>query len=41
MAKYVLKRIIQEKDFGAFIRFWPDMIARFVGMKLGKLNKRI
>lgn len=36
MAKYVLKRILQEKDFGAFLRFWPDMIARFVGMKTGK-----
>lgn len=40
MAKYVLKRIIQEKDFGAFIRFWPDMIARFIGMKMGKLRGR-
>lgn len=36
MAKYVLKKILQEKDFGAFIRFWPDMIARFFGMKNGK-----
>ena len=39
MAKYVLKRIIQEKDIGAFIRFWPDMIARLVGMKMGKYSK--
>ena len=36
MAKYVLKRIIQEKDFGAFLRFFPDMLARFLGMKNGK-----
>ena len=36
MAMYVLKRIIQEKDFRAFVRFWPDMVARFVGMKMGK-----
>ena len=39
MAKYVLSRILQEKDFEAFIRFWPDMIARFVGMKMGKYSK--
>lgn len=38
MAVYVLKRILQEKDFGAFLRFWPDMIARFIGMKMGKLK---
>ena len=37
MAKYVLKRIIQEKDFGAFLRFFPDMFARFFGMKVGKI----
>ncbi len=39
LAVYVLKRIIQEKDFRAFIRFWPDMIARFIGMKMGKIKK--
>lgn len=39
MAKYVLKRILQEKDLGAFIRFWPDMVARFIGMKMGKYLK--
>jgi len=37
MAMYVLKRIIQEKDFRAFVRFWPDMVARFVGMKMGRV----
>lgn len=39
MALYVMKRIIQEKDFKAFLRFWPDMTARFLGMKLGKKAK--
>jgi len=39
MAMYVIKRILQEKDFGAFIRFWPDMVARFIGMKMGKYSK--
>ena len=38
MAKYVLKRIIQEKDIVAFFKFFPDMIARFIGMKIGKLQ---
>ena len=37
MAKYVLSRIFQEKDFGAFIRFGPNMIARFAGMTMGKI----
>ena len=36
LAIYVLKRIIQERDIGAFFRFWPDMMARFIGMKMGK-----
>lgn len=36
LAIYVLKRIIQEKDIKAFFRFWPDMTARFIGMKMGK-----
>lgn len=39
MAIYVLKRIIQEKDVIAFIRFFPNMIARFFGMKFGKYSK--
>lgn len=40
MAAYVLKRILQERDFEALIRFFPDMIARFIGMKIGKLQRR-
>ena len=40
MAKYVLKRIVQEKDTGAFIRFIPDMVARFLGMLNGKFAKK-
>lgn len=39
MAKYVLKRIFQEKDFKTFIRFWPDMIARLFGMIAGRYLK--
>lgn len=40
MAKYIFKRIIREKDINAFIRFIPDMIARFLGMIRGKLVRR-
>lgn len=38
MAKHVLKRIVQEKDIKAFFRFVPDMIARFIGMCIGKIK---
>ena len=37
LAKYVLKRAIQDKNFKAILRFLPDMCARFIGMKVGKL----
>lgn len=36
LAKYVLKRIIQEKRFLLLLRFPFDMGARFIGMKVGK-----
>lgn len=36
MAIYVLKKIWQEKDFKALIRFLPNMFARFLGMKVGR-----
>lgn len=36
LAKYVLKRLIQEKNVKALIRFIPDMAARFIGMSVGK-----
>ena len=36
LAKYVLKRILQEKRFGLLFRFPFDMGARFIGMKVGK-----
>lgn len=38
LAKYILKRAIQEKNFKVLARFVPDMIARFIGMKMGKIN---
>lgn len=39
MAKYVLKRAIQDKNVGVLVRFIPNMAARFIGMKVGKLAK--
>ena len=36
LAKYVLKRIIQEKRVGLLFRYPFDMGARFLGMKVGK-----
>ncbi|MDD6244581.1 MAG: glycosyltransferase family 2 protein [bacterium] len=37
LAKYILKRAIQEKNIKVLIR-WPfDMAARFIGMKVGKM----
>lgn len=39
LAKYILKRIVQEKNINAFFKFFPDMIVRFVGMKVGKYEK--
>ena len=39
LAKYILKRAIQEKNFKVLARFVPDMIARFIGMKMGKINR--
>ena len=38
LAKYILKRAIQEKNFKVLARFVPDIIARFIGMKMGKIN---
>lgn len=40
LAKYVLKRAIQDKNFKVLIRFVPDMTARFIGMRMGKNERR-
>lgn len=36
LAKYILKRIIEEKRFSLLFRYPFDMAARFIGMKVGK-----
>lgn len=37
MAKYVLKRALQDKNWKVLIQFIPNMSARFIGMKIGKI----
>ena len=39
MAKYILKRAIQDKNWKVLIQFIPNMSARFIGMKMGKCDK--
>ena len=38
LAKYILKRAIKEKNLKVLIEFIPNMSARFIGMKVGKLK---
>ena len=38
MAKYIIKRSLQDKNIKVIIRFLPDMMARFIGMKMGKFK---
>ena len=40
MAKYVLKRALQDKNWKVLIQFIPNMSARFIGMKIGKISER-
>ena len=39
MAKYILRRAIQDKNWSVLVRFIPNMAARFIGMKVGKITK--
>lgn len=38
LAKYILKRILQDKKFSLLLRYPFDMAARLIGMKVGKLS---
>lgn len=40
MANYVLKRAIQDRNVKVLVKFVPNMIARIIGMKMGKRSKR-
>lgn len=37
LAKFILKRAIKDKNIKVLIRFVPDMAARYIGMKVGKI----
>lgn len=37
LAKYVLKRAMQDRNWKVLLRFVPDMGVRFIGMKIGKI----
>lgn len=37
MAKYVLKRAWEDKNWSVLVKYVPNMTARFIGMKVGKL----
>lgn len=39
MAKYVLKRAIQDKNWSVLVKYIPNMAARFIGMKVGRVTK--
>lgn len=38
LAKYILKRIFQDKKYSLLLRYPFDMAARLIGMKVGKLS---
>ena len=38
MAKYILKRAVQDKNWGVLVKYIPNMAARFIGMKVGKIR---
>lgn len=40
LAFYILKRAIQDKNIKVILRFLPDMVIRFIGMKVGKISGR-
>ena len=39
MAKYILKRAIEDKNWKVILNFLPNMVSRFLGMQMGKMNK--
>lgn len=39
LAIYILKRALQDKNFKVLFNYIPNMTARFIGMKMGKISK--
>lgn len=40
LAFYILKRALQDKNFKVLFYYIPNMAVRFIGMKVGKYEKR-
>ena len=38
MAKYIFKRALQDKNVKVLLQFVPNMSARLIGMKIGKMR---
>ena len=38
LALYILKRALQDKNWKVLVKYVPNMAARFIGMKMGKIN---
>ena len=38
LAVYILKRAIQERKINVLMEFFPNMLVRYVGMKIGKIK---
>lgn len=38
MAIYILKRALQDKNWSVLVKYIPNMAARFIGMKMGKID---
>lgn len=41
LLKYVLKRSLEEKNFSVILNLIPNFAARFIGMKVGQLSKKV
>lgn len=37
LAKYILKNALKDKNFKVLLRYFPDMLVRYLGMKIGKI----
>ena len=38
MAKYILKRAIEDKNWKVILKFIPNMASRIIGMQIGKIS---
>ena len=38
LAKHILKRALQDKNIKVLLEFFPNMIIRFIGLKMGKIR---